>query len=46
MDAIEINNDDFIVSNVLIDASSMERILLFDTNKEALDLLKDCNRAE
>jgi len=46
LDAIEIENNDFIISNALIDTTQIERILLVEDNKTAIDLLKDCKSPE
>jgi len=38
---IEVENNDTAVLNTLIDACAVERILLFEANKAACDILKD-----
>lgn len=46
LDVIEIENNDVAVLNSLIDSCMIERILLFENNKDACDILKDRRHPE
>lgn len=43
LDMLKFEENDFIVKNALIDAKSLERVLLFENKLDALEILKNMN---